>query len=88
MSRYIKQIDFETPFPLYNKTRDTKDRWVSGVSNPGAKKKGPKGEMIDAPDEVTEDSIGLVFTVYDKNGEKFIRRCPWARVLMVEYGEE
>ena len=49
-----------------------------------ARKKGPKGEMLPAPDQAAEDSIGIVFTVYDKNGNRFVRRCPWSRVLMVE----
>jgi len=85
MARVIKQVRFSPPFPLYGPQATTKDQWHIGATNKTGKKKGPKGEMVPAADVVQEDSIGIVFTVYDANGNSYTRRCPWPGVLMVEY---
>ena len=70
MSRIIKQIYFHSAFPLYGAAADTKERWVRDISNREGKKKGAKGEMVEAKDEASEDSIGVVFVVYDRNGNR------------------
>ena len=83
MARSIKQVRFDGGFPLYGPQAETRTIWNIKTNKSG--KKQVKGEMVEALDMATEDSIGTIFTVYDKNGNQYTRRCPWARVLMVEY---
>lgn len=85
-TRTIKQVRFVGAFPLYGPQAATKTQWNRDATNKEGKKKTEKG-MVAAPDLVAEDSIGVVFTVWDKNGNCYVRRCPWARVDMVEYEE-